>query len=110
MGWWSTGDGMIGDGPADLADKFLEDIEALYLREAGRLPTQGEIADTIEFSTGGILKVAAGASDHPFSMETVHDDSTPRAAARGEKGAFADAADPPSGGLMNVDPTTGEHL
>lgn len=111
MGWWKTSGGVIGDEPADLCDRFLQDIEALYEREMGRLPSQGEIADTIEFCTGGILKVACGDPKHPFSTETIHGDGdTPRAAGCGEKGALADAARPPSGGLVNVDPTTGEHL
>lgn len=110
MGWWKTDNGTIGDSPADLCDRFLEDIEALYQREMSRPPTQGEIADTIEFCTGGILKATCGDVEHPFSMETIHDDDMPRAAEIGAQGALGDAARPPGGGLVNIDPTTGEHF
>lgn len=110
MGWWRTGNGTIGDAPADLCDRFLEEVEALYLHEVGRQPTQGELADIIEFCSGGILKVTCGDAKHPFSTATVHDDSTPKAAECGAKGCFGDAAAPPPGRLANIDPTTGEHL
>jgi len=110
MGWWKTSNGVIGDPSADLGDAFLEKIEKLYLEEMGRLPTQGEIADTIEFCSGGILKVECGDAKHPFSAETIHDDDTPTASACGEKGCLGDGAAPPDGHLANVDPNTGEHL
>ena len=110
MGWWITDNGTIGDGPADLCDRFLEDIETLYLRETGRLPSQGEIADLVEFCSNGVLRVACGDAGHPFSMATIHDDGTPRAAERGAKGARGDAAKPPPGRMANIDPTTGGHL
>ncbi len=110
MGWWKTDNGVIGDSPADLGDKFLEDIEALYRRETGRPPTQGEIADTIEFCTGGTLKTACGDAKHPFSTETIHDDDTPKAAEAGAKGALSDAAGTDGDGLVNIDPKTGERF
>lgn len=92
MGWWKTDSGVIGDGAADLGDKFLDKVEKLYLREMERLPTQGEIADIIEFCCCGILKAACGDAKYPFSTETIHDDDTPRVAERGEKGCMSDAA------------------
>lgn len=110
MGWWKTDNGVIGDSPADLCDRFLGDIEAMYRDEMGRPPTQGEIADTIEFCTGGILKAACGDAKHPFSADTVLAASTPRAAGIGAKGALGDAAQPPGGGLVNIDPATGERF
>lgn len=110
MGWWRTDNGTIGDGPADLCDRFLEDIEMLYLREMGRPPSQGEIADLVELCSGGVLRVVCGDTGHPFSTTTTRDDDTPRAAECGAKGALSDAAKPPPGRTANIDPTTGEHL
>lgn len=110
MGWWKTDNGTIGDGPADLCDEFMDKVEALYLCETGRQPTQGEIADLLEFCSCGILMVACGDAKYPFSSATKSDDDTPRAAERGAKGCLGGAAKPLPDHLANVDPTTWEHL
>lgn len=105
-----TDNGTIGDGPADLCDRFMREVEEIYLHETGRPPSQGEIADLLEFCSSGVLKVVCGDTKHPFSTETLHDDATPKAAKCGAKGCFGDAAKPPTGRMANVDPTTGEHF
>ena len=48
MGWWMTDNGTIGDEAADLCDRFMQEVEEMYLHETGRPPSQGEIADLIE--------------------------------------------------------------
>ena len=108
MGWWKTPNGMIGDGPADIMDKAWHEIEKEYRRDASRPPTQREIADLVEFTTCGALRVVCGSIMHPFTKATAGDADTPRATPRGAKGAFG--CSPPVGKMINVDPATGEHF
>lgn len=112
MGWWKTQHGTIGDGPADIMDAALKKIESEYLEQVGRLPTQGELANLIEFTTCGCLSPACGDPAHPFTKATLGDDDTPRAKPRGEQGAAGPCSinglEP--GKLANVDPTTMENL
>jgi hypothetical protein len=86
MGWWMTENGTIGDRPADILDDALDDIEAAYLEEGDRLPTQGELAELIDFCTGGALKPHCRDSKAPWTKTTAYDDETLRAAPRGAKG------------------------
>ncbi len=109
MGWWRTRNGVIGDGPADILAKFLDDVEGEYMKEVGRLPTQGEIADLIEFGSAGVFSVKCGNTEHPWTHATSHDDDTPRHGKCGEHGSLGACAGPPKGHLANVDPSTGEH-
>lgn len=60
MGWWSTdesgvsfvGDGemMWGDGPADIIDNAIDEIEKAFLEGLGRKPTQDELISGMTFS------------------------------------------------------------
>lgn len=109
MGWWKTRNGVIGDSPADVAAKFWKDVEAAYLKETGRLPLQGEIADLLEFTSCGVFSVCCGDVAYPWTSATRAEEDTPRAAAVGECGALSSFAIPPGGCLANVDPETGEH-
>ncbi len=109
MGWWKTRNGTIGDPVADVVDRMFREVEDVYLKEVGRLPTQGEIGDVVEFCSSGVFKVECGDSNYVWTTFTSHDDDTPRAAKRGDQGAFGESATPPKGCLANVDPTTGQH-
>src|SRR5579871_5521876 len=86
MGWWGTEHGMIGDDVADVMDGALEQIARVYLRSDRKLPTQGEIADLIEFCSGGTLRTKCGYPKHPFSKENCGEGATPRAAPLGNQG------------------------
>lgn len=105
MGWWKSEHGAIGDWPSDIMAKAFNLLEDVYMRECGRLPTQGEIADLIEFCSMGVLKPQCG--DPNYSFTDLNDDKTPRAVERGLQGALREA--PPKGKLANIDPATGEH-
>ncbi len=109
MGWWKTEHGVVGDWPADILDAAIKRIEQVYLQESGRLPTQGELANLIEFCTCGCLRPACGDPAHPFSKASAHRDTTPRAAPRGDQGATGRGSTPPPGKIANVDPTTGDY-
>jgi len=109
MGWWRSSHGIIGDWPADILDKALREIEAVYQTECKRKPTQGEIANLVEFCSCGTLRPECGDPKREFSTETLDDDATPRAVKRGDQGAFGDAAQSGPGMLANVDPATGNH-
>lgn len=67
MGWWETrGGAIIGDPPANLLDelgmtwdrpsaiphRILEQIEALYIEDLGRLPTEEELEALLSFHRG----------------------------------------------------------
>jgi hypothetical protein len=110
MGWWRSENGSIGDWPADIMDKALKDIEDVYLHQCGRLPTQGEIANLIEFCSCGTLKPACGDPRYPFTKASLADDETPRASPRGNQGISGPASMDvvKAGQMVNVDPTTGE--
>ena len=107
MGWWKSQHGLIGDRAADALDDALGEIVDSYREEAERLPTQGELADLVEFCTSQALVPQCGAEDHPWSIEGRDVDAMPHAASAGRQGCFF--ATPPPGKLANVDPKTGEH-
>lgn len=111
MGWWKSLNGMLGDGPADIMDKALKDICRDYQQATGRNPTQGEIADLLEFCTGGALVGGCGDAEHEFDFDKIHDDAVPRARERGFQGAMGPSAtcDVKPGQMVNVDPETGQH-
>lgn len=109
MGWWKSERGIIGDVPADIMDEALEGIVEAYQSRAGRPPTQGELADLIEFCTCGCLRAACGAPDFPWTQENCREEATPRAAKRGAQGALGEASRHGPGDLANVDPSTGTH-
>jgi hypothetical protein len=109
MGWWKSSHGMIGDAPADVMDRAFRQLEAVYTEQAGRLPTQGEIADLIQFSSCGTFDVRCGADAEPFSKEKAGHDPYPRARERGEQGILGAAAACGPGEMVNVDPKTGDH-
>lgn len=109
MGWWRSQNGVIGDSPADVMDNAMAAIERAYLRGAGRPPTQGEIADLIQFCSGGVFDVACGDPKFEFSKKTVANDSTPRRCRRGAQGASGLANAPGPGEMGNIDPRSGRH-
>ena len=78
MGWWQTEHGTIGDTPADTLDEALQQIETDYMTAHGRLPTQGEMADLIQFCSCQTLIPACGKADFPFNKETIANDNVPR--------------------------------
>ena len=107
MGWWASEHGIIGDEPADILDATLDQIEAAYERSCQRPPTQGELADLIEFCTAGTLVPRCGDVEHPFRKECCHEDDTPRVEDCGRQGVFGVGFVP--GKLANVDPSSGRH-
>lgn len=107
MGWWNSEHGTIGDTAADALTEALCKIEDEYLEFAGRPPSQGELADLIEFCTCGCLKPICGSATWPFSKSTAVDAETPRAVEQGGQGCLV--CKPPRGKLANIDPATGEH-
>lgn len=109
MGWWKSQNGVIGDQPADVMDHALKAIELTYQREAGRPPTQGEIADLIQFCSCGVFDVACGDPKHNFCKKDLAAGSTPRRRRIGEQGAAGPANLPKPGEMGNVDPRTGDH-
>lgn len=110
MGWWKSEHGVLGDWPADVMDAALKKIENVYLQECGRLPTQGELADLVEFCTCGVLRPQCGDPKFPFTKATVAEADTPRAAPKGNQGASGCASTPPPGKMANVNPETGEYF
>jgi len=59
MGWWSTGssggiemgaENIWGDEPADILDQALIDINDVFMREWGRLPTTAELRAGFAFN------------------------------------------------------------
>lgn len=113
MGWWKSQNGTIGDWPADIMAKALEEIEDAYLQATGRQPSQGELADLIEFCTAGCLKPECGDPKFPYSKPTRGDDDTPRAREKGYQGAMGPASIESlkaSTGMVNIDPSTGDHF
>lgn len=112
MGWWRSENGLIGDWPADIMVKALKDIEVVYLHQCGRLPTQGEIANLIEFCSTGTLKSTCGDPKYPFTTASLADEETPRASPRGNQGISGPASTNAlkTGQMINVDPTTGEYF
>lgn len=109
MGWWNSEHGMIGDLAADFANEFYRHVQQSYQEMTGRLPTQGEVADLIEFASCGVFKVQTGKVDHPFDLDTVHDPQTPKATKPGQQGALGEFANCRPGEMVNVDPKTGDH-
>jgi hypothetical protein len=109
MGWWKSQNGVIGDQPADIMGGAMKAIEQTYMREAGRLPTQGELADLIQFCSCGIFDVACGDVKYEFSRQNLGLDSTPRRCRRGAQGASGVANQPKPGEMGNVDPRSGDH-
>ena len=75
MEWWDSDNGnQISDEGGDLCEKFLLDLGKLYVKEFGRLPTQGDIADTIRFCCGNALTVSCKDEKRPFAAcETIAD-------------------------------------
>lgn len=112
MGWWKSERGMLGDGPADVMGNAIVKIENEYLEQAGRLPTQGELADLVEFCSNGCLRAQCGKDDFPFTKATAADKDTPRANDCGYQGALGPASMESTaafGGMANIDPATGHH-
>jgi hypothetical protein len=110
MGWWKSQNGVIGDRPADILDAALNAIEHIYVQESGRRPTQGELADLIQFCSAGVFDVACGDPKYEFSKKTLHLESVPRRCRRGAQGASGVANQPKPGELGNADPKTGDHM
>lgn len=110
MGWWRCEHGTIGDGPADILENALKKIELQYRDAAGRPPTQGELANLIEFCTCGALVPECGDPKHPFSRATCGDKNIPRARSRGRQGVGGPFSHPEPGMMANVDPATLQHV
>lgn len=66
MSYWRSEHGFIGDGPADALDTALDKIVLEFYNEWERGPTKGELADLIEFCTGGQLAPECGDPNHPY--------------------------------------------
>jgi hypothetical protein len=111
MGWWRSENGILGDTVADILGKALNAIEDTYLREAGRLPTQGEIANLVEFCTCGALRPACGDPKFAYSKVSLGEDDVPRAADCGNQGVMGPASMGAlkKGQMANVNPGTGEN-
>lgn len=43
MGWWQSGDDLLGDEPLDLTEEYLAAVARAYEEEAGRKPTVEEL-------------------------------------------------------------------
>ena len=67
MGWWQTQQGIIGDAPADVLEKALQDIAQLYQQDMKRPPTQGEIADLFQFCTSNEVICMCRKPTQPYS-------------------------------------------
>jgi len=65
--WWRTRHGSISDGAVGVLDDALARIVDIYQAGPGRPPTQGELADLIEFATTGALKAVCRQPDRPCS-------------------------------------------
>ena len=109
MGWWRCEHGIIGDGPADVLDDAFKRIEKLYISGCHRPPTQGELANLIEFCSCSILKPICGDPKYPFTNENNIAKDTTRASKRGRQGASSpeSIAAASEGKMANVDPSTG---
>lgn len=110
MGWWKSQNGVIGDRPADILHAALNAIEHIYVQESGRRPTQGELADLIQFCSAGVFEVQCGDTKYAFSKHMLHYHDTPRRCKPGAQGASGIANRPKAGELGNVDPKTGDHM
>jgi hypothetical protein len=65
MGWWNqdrnghsfsgAGDLVWGDKPADIIDRALDEIVAVFRDEWGRAPTKCELLAGVKFSIGAVL-------------------------------------------------------
>jgi len=88
MGYWSSEHGVIGDGPADALDAALNKIVSEFYNEYERAPSQGELADLIEFCTGGQLAPQCGDPNHPYIRCPFEGVFTPRAREHGKQGVF----------------------
>ena len=88
IGYWRSEHGVIGDGPADALDAALNKIVSEFYNEYERAPSQGELADLIEFCTGGQLSPQCGDPKHPYIRHTFAGDFTPRAKEHGRQGVF----------------------
>ena len=113
MGWWRCENGIIGDVPADILDNAIEAIENVYMGELGRQPTQGELANLIEFCTCGIFLPNCANANNPFSKTTCADKSQPRLSPIGNQGVMGPAslremAENPEL-IANIDPKTEEN-
>lgn len=108
MGWWKSEHGILGDHVADILDMAWDAIVEVYQQKANRNPTQGELANLVEFTTGGVLCPLVGKADEPW--DGVNGDETyPRAMERGRQGIHGPFAECREGELVNVDPMTGDH-
>lgn len=107
MGWWKSENGVIGDSVADIMVKALRRVVDEYKRTGNRMPTQGEMADLIEFCSRGILVPQV---DNPAYVYDPDDDNSPRAQPCGRQGVFGDASAVGGPGLRNVNPATGERI
>lgn len=109
MGWWKSEHGIIGDVAADFTDEFLKKVQNAYTEFAKRPPTQGEIADLIEFVSCGIFRVNCGKTDYPFDQANKHETNVPRASEIGKQGVQGPSSNPGPGELANIDPITGDY-
>jgi len=106
MGWWESEHGILGDHPADLLGSAIQEIVKCYQDKAGRKPSQGEIADLIEFVSRGMLRPSCGDPKHVYDPDIV---DRPCASEPGLQGVFGYGAPKNPGDLANVDPKTGTH-
>jgi hypothetical protein len=47
MGWWESGEDILGDGPADTVGEILDEMAGQNEREKGRKPTLQELLDAL---------------------------------------------------------------
>lgn len=107
-GWWKSEHGIIGDHPASILTIAFQAIENYYLTHAGRLPTQGEMSNIIEFVSKGTLVAACGHPNFSFAVNN-NDEDVPRVNDIGNQGALSKYASPEEGKIVNVNPKTGEN-
>jgi hypothetical protein len=57
-----------------------------------KTPTQGDIADLIEFCSGGVFKVECGDPNAPFILKELTHADTPKAGEPGAQGILGEAS------------------
>lgn len=49
MGWWGTGDTLVGDEVCDIMGDAVDAIEMVYTKKVGRKPSYEELKATFDF-------------------------------------------------------------
>ena len=108
MSWWKSERGIIGDEVRSILDKAFEDVMDVYQKSVHRHPTQGELADLVEFTTGGILRATCGCPSERVTPASSCACDTARAAPADAQGPARRPA--PFGVTAFVDPETEDYI